>query len=615
VSAHRQAPSGFSGCGIAGVLRFDRAPRQVPGVACVRRVTDALAHRGPDGAGIWEGHAAVLGHRRLSIIGPGKAGAQPMTRDHLTITYNGEVYNYRALRTALGNDFTFTSATDTEVVLRAWQKWGPAALQRFDGMFAFALWDARAKALTLVRDRVGIKPLYTHRGNGFLVFASEAEALLRCKQVPRRPDLDAVSFILLRSTTLQPDRRQTALSGVESLPPATCLTVHADGTQRATTYWALPETPRNPPRPRLAEELADLLKAAVDSMLVADVGVGAFLSGGLDSSAINAVAASTTTTTITSLTVAYADDTAAAPDEERNDDLRYSRVLAHRYRPHLRHHVLAQPHQVTLDDIDAVCDLATPCDDARHVSMLRSHRTLRELDLGVVLNGQGADELMGGYISLPNFVEHAFDQRTPTVSRIARLPGSRQAPGLSQDVLARRDEALDEVLTHYQSLSGPPLERVHRLLFCTQLARIVQFEDFLSMRASVEARFPFLDHHLVEWCFAGPFEAHLGPAASQGKHLLREAMKGLLPPALLHRRKQVFPSPDKPSLRGALASLALTHDPELRADPLVCHLFDIPDRTRLAELPADHLWILLNVWRWHHKLSNQGHDAHSTARP
>ncbi|MBX7268877.1 asparagine synthase (glutamine-hydrolyzing) [Micromonospora sp. Llam7] len=589
-------------CGIAGVLRFASGGSSVPGVDEIRAVTAALAHRGPDGGNIWHRREITLGHRRLSILDLTEDGTQPMTRDHLTLVYNGELYNFTDLRSHLQRRHRFQSGTDTEVVLRAWQQWGPAALDRFDGMFAFALWDDRARQLHLVRDRLGVKPLYYHRGNGFLVFASEVEALLRCPQVPRRPDLDAFHSQLLCSSTLQVDRQLTLIDQVHALPPATHLTLDHEESETTHTYWQLPtQTTEQRPAdaPAASTELGTLFQRSVTSMLVADVPVAAFLSGGLDSSAITATAAATGP--LTAITLTHTTAGCRRARDAADADLRFSKLLA-AHTGQITHRIAARPSTVTLDDVDTVCDLAAIGDDVRHVSIAHNYRTVRNLGLKVVLNGQGADETMAGYVSLPTFVNHILDLRQPSTATINSLPGSRQTIGLTPEVLAHRARMHERVLDFHAGLPGTPLERAHRLLMHTQLNRVVQFEDHLSMRSGVETRVPFLDHHLVEWCFTLPFEHHVDRHTRQGKAILRAALAGMLPAALLARPKQVFPHPEPTTLHRSLAALVRLHAAELHADPLVNHLFTLPPGNRLSALPTKTLWLLLTTWRWHHKL-------------
>ncbi|MER7862377.1 asparagine synthase (glutamine-hydrolyzing) [Amycolatopsis japonica] len=592
----------FSGCGIAGVLRFADSARDTPGLLEVRRMTDALRHRGPNGEGIWDGGAVVLGHRRLSFLDLGEGGAQPMTRGKSTLVYNGELYNFAELRAELSRlGHRFESTSDTEVVLRAWIQWDAGALERFSGMYAFALWDAERCRLILARDRIGIKPLYYHRGHGFVAFASEVEALLECRQIPRRPDLRAVHDQLLRSSTLEVDRARTLVDNVKALPPATWMSIDVGGREHSETYWALPGgQPTGTGSVDDVEELRDLVEHGVRSMTTADVPIGAFLSGGLDSSVIASIAAADRP--ITAITVAYSERSGDTPSEVDNEDLRYSRVLAAHLAERIDHQVRVRRHAVSLEDIDDVCDLAVFCDDVRHVSILGNYRSVAALGLRGVLNGQGADETMCGYVGMNSFVTNILDVRAPGFATLSRLPAAREVQGLSPDVLTRRSDAHREVVDFHARLAGTPLEKAHRLLMHTQLPRIVQFEDFLSMRASVEGRFPFLDHRLVEFAFRGPLERHVDRSKRLGKVLLRRATASLLPEALATRPKQKFPSPGQTSLHRSLTALAEEHASEIRDDELVSATFDLPGPGRLSTMPVDSLWVLLSLWRWHVRL-------------
>jgi asparagine synthase (glutamine-hydrolysing) len=573
-----------------------------------------------------------------------------MTRDHLTITYNGELYNYRQLRDQLQatnrGRFAFTSGTDTEVVLRAWQVWGPQALDRFVGMYAFALWDGRACQLHLVRDRIGIKPLYLHHGTRGLAFASEAEALLHMPGLDTSPDMDAVADHLLHSSTLEIDPTRTLIRGIAALPPATRFTFRPDGHATTHTYWGLPFSERSEQAGTVpdegnsdaaaghadAAEFTDLLRDSTHGMLTAaDVPVAVLLSGGLDSATLTALAAADSAqhtigrsggrrgisnasvhggvgrrdAPVLAVTLAHAGLDGRTPRDGDDPDLRHSRLLATHLarlgRP-IRHRIKAHPAAVTLDDIDAVIDVASLADDPRHLASLAAYRHVRDQDRRVVLIGQGADEIMGGYTELVTFRRFILDVHRPDPTTIAGLPASRQTSHLTREVLARRSLAHQRILAHHDELPGDALERAHRLLFCTQLRRIVQFEDFLSMRASVEARLPYLDHRIVEYCFARPFTRHLHPASGRGKRLLHLAARDLLPPALLTRPKAVFPHPDHVLLHHELNRLARAHEADLRGDPLIRHLFALPAMVQLNTLPTATLWLLLTTWRWHHRL-------------
>jgi asparagine synthase (glutamine-hydrolysing) len=594
----------FSGCGIAGILHLPGRCDRRPGADDVVAMTRALAHRGPNAEGVHYAHSVTLGHRRLRILDLTDAGAQPMTRAHLTIVYNGEVYNFADQRRHLAHHYRFSSRTDTKVVLRAWQHWGSDALDRFDGMYAFALWDARTRQLHLVRDRLGIKPLYLYRGNGFVAFASEVEALLRCRQIPAEPDLDTLTRVLLCSTALQIDRTATAVAGISHVPPATHVAIDADGHRTDRRYW-YPATAvdHRTPAADLAIELRDRLTASVTAMQVADVPVAALLSGGLDSTAITALAA-TTGPRVTAFTIAYTDPATGRIHPEGNDDIHHSRTLAAALADRIDDRVLRVPSTLTIDDLDAVTDLALPSDDVRHVAMLAGYHAVAAARIPVVLNGQGADELMAGYIARPNFTAVFGDVRRPGTAPADQLPGPWELPHLSRQVLSRRAEVHTALQTFHAALPGPALGRAQRLLMHTQLGRVLQFEDLLSMRAGVECRLPFLNHHLVERCLTTPSHRHIHPTARQGKVLLRDALRGLVPAMLLDRPKQIYPSPNAAALHHSLAVLAASHEPQLRDDPLVRHLFALPAKGAMPSLNARALWMLLSTWRWHTRLRN-----------
>jgi asparagine synthase (glutamine-hydrolysing) len=401
----------------------------------------------------------------------------------------------------------------------------------------------------------------------------------------------------LCSSTLQIDTTRTPVADVRAVPPATCLTVHRDGRTHIARYWQLPPPIPHPARPEPRErgdQFRELLGGSVTGMRMGDVPVAAFLSGGLDSSAICALAAKTSP--VSCLTVTYDADTA-----ESRADQDYSCRVARHHRDRIRHHMTRISTTPTLDDLDAVCDLAAIGDDPRHPAIWRNYQAVRDLDLRVVLNGQGADEILGGYINRPEFIHHLLDVRHPHRPVHRSLAAARQIPGLAQDVLRFQADAHAEVNGFHASLPGTPLERAHRLLIHTQLRRVVQFEDFLSMQASVEARFPFLDHRLVEWAFSVPFTTHIHAPTRRGKIHLAAAMRRYLPTDVITRPKAVFPFPHRVAVHTGLVRIATEHTSELRNDPLVTHLFDMPRDPATA--PVELLWPMLSLWRWHHKLT------------
>jgi len=596
----------FSGCGICGALQFQN---QAALGADVSKMTDSLQHRGPNGKGYFESDLIQLGHRRLSILDLSEDGAQPMTRDHLTIVYNGELYNYVDLKKELSHDFQFQSRTDTEVVLRAFQKWGAEALTKFVGMFAFAIWDARHQRLTLARDQIGVKPLYYSFATQGLVFASEVEALLTSGVVKADVDFDSLRYQILCSSTMNVNAEATLVKGVLALPAGHLLEAQTTGSKSLRRFWGLPPeaSVTQVDQLRVAKDFQQLFYESTQSMLIGDVPVAAFLSGGLDSSAIavNSIGRQP----MKLITVAYGDASETREKSETANDVYFSqRLVEFLNRENITHQVIHQPNDLSLNDIDSVCDLAALGDDLRHVNILRNYRSVANAGLKVVLNGQGADETMGGYVGLKSFIENACDILNPNKNQLLALPASRRSIPtalLSSDVLryqARADQIFSEFL---DQLPDEPIRRTHTLLFQSQLQRVLKFEDFLSMKTSVEARVPFLDHRLVEFCFSIPFEYHLDRQSRTGKKLLRLALENKVPDELLKRPKQVFPPPDKEHAHASLLRLLEQNQREILNSELVRSVFANPSAEIFSSLPLNAAWVTLWLWRFEERLGRK----------
>lgn len=599
----------FGGCGLAGVLRFDAgaAAGREPSLAAM---VSALAHRGPDGEGTWRYGPVELGHRRLSILDLSPRGAQPMTRGWLTIVLNGEIYNFAELRRELvAEDFGFESGTDTEVLLRAFERWGEGCLQRLNGMFAFAIWDDRRRALFIARDRLGEKPLYFYRDQSHFVFASEVEALLRSGVVPGRPNWEALAHQLLVRSYFEHDLARTLVSGVEALPAGHLLWVHADGRLDRRRYWQLPDEDERPPAPReqlgqLVEELRELLRDSVRLRLMSDVPVAAFLSGGIDSSLVNALAGGQTAGPLQSFTVRYRGQ-GGAPDAADEDDLAHALVVAAALGDRLDHKLVdVQAEALDLATIDAVTDLATLADDERHPSVLLNYRAIHELGLKVVLNGHGADETQGGYLLTNPFVRGAALEHGAAAVRDAICPRLAlvEASSLHPDVAARRAEVFQSLADHYGSFAGEPLRRGHAFLVSTQMQRVLRFEDFLSMRWGVECRLPYLDHRIVEWAFRLPFATHVDPITGGGKALIRQAARELLPPSVVERPKRQFPKPETDAVERAYRVLFARHREEIAAAEVNRGAFRPGRLAEAAPLPFGEVALAVLLWRWEEKL-------------
>ena len=514
-------------CGISGVLRFDGAPVNREELA---RLTSAMAHRGPDGEGSYpagnsqfahRGAVCGLGHRRLAILDPSSAGAQPMTTPdgRYTITHNGEIYNFRELRRELGGDWR--SDSDTEVMLRAYAKWGADCVRRFEGMFAFAIWDAREERLFLARDRLGIKPLIYWKRKDALYFASEIQALQSLDHPPSEIDLAALDYFL---ELLYVPAPHTIYSDVRKLPPGHVLTVERDGTERLNRYWEPRFSPeKDLPEGEWIESLDAAVVEAVRSHLVSDVPVGAFLSSGLDSGLVTSIMAKEVREPVRTFTIRVDD-----PEyDESNGARTVAEALGSRHTEEL-----FRPRDWDLAPL--LARYGEPFADPSIVPMFAVSR-LAAREVKVVLSGDGGDEIFGGYPWLSAAVE-AFVLPSPSpplrAKRIARrlgrwIPGTRRwtdplsvfdrsvscfdAPGRRSlwrpewRQRARRPSVIDQ---SRRALEGLDLcSQIQSLDLSWDLpGDILTKVDVASMTFGLEVRVPLLDHRLVEQCLRLPLE-------------------------------------------------------------------------------------------------------------
>lgn len=573
-------------CGIAGAIgALDDAV-----LAAVRRASDAEVHRGPDAEGFWSspggpGPGVALAHRRLSIIDLSADGTQPMhdPKSGVVITYNGEVYNFAALRRELeGGGATFHSKTDTEVLIHAYVQWGPGFVSRLRGMFGFALWDPRTRRLVIARDRLGIKPVYVARlrrpAGDVVLFASEVRALLATDLIERRLDPIGLQTQLWHGFPIGPG---TLVRGIQRLEAGTSLTIDLDDELRETShrYWTLPGAGF------ASHDVSDLraeLEAAVQMRLVADVPLGIFLSGGIDSSAITALAARSRDHTIRTFNVGF--------EESRYDESDHARAVAHALGT--QHQELRLSPASFTGRLDAALGaLDQPTFDAINTYFVS--RAVREAGITVALAGTGGDELFGGY---PSFREMP---RLALLSRAARLlpRAARRAIGAAitrgafgragevapqmawaklGDMLGVRGRILDLYQLSYalflpgflrrlapgldwsQTRSGLPLARADELdkaiagnpaLHAVSMLELASFvgerllpdTDATSMAVSLEVRVPLLDHRVVETLAGVDPTRRFAPLGR--KQLLRDLALGDLDPKLFERPKQGFELP------------------------------------------------------------------------
>jgi asparagine synthase (glutamine-hydrolysing) len=575
-------------CGIAGCYQ------QADGHKLVVIMSERIAHRGPDAAGTWgrdtDAVSIQLGFRRLSIIDLSRAANQPLHKDGLTIVYNGELYNYRALKAELtARGTTFITKSDTEVVLEAWRSWGPAALDRFRGMFAFALFDGQSGDLILARDSLGIKPLYyMHRGKG-VVFASELKALVAATGTELRIEPGALVASMLYYWL--PDQR-CAIEGVTKLPPGCWALVRPDGVTTIRKYWDIAEVAASASAGAPAD-LHEVIEESITAHLVSDVPISSFLSGGLDSSIIT-VLAHHADRNVDAYTITF------RPEDQRleamPDDAVYARKVAAKYGINL-HEIEISPDVVHL--LPRIVDvLDEPIGDPAAINTLLMCEAARERGVKVILSGMGADELFGGYRKHLACVLASHYSRMPGFGRAAvrstvgRLPVSAAGRGLRYARWAKRfltfadlpeEQRFRRSYTLYDpaelvALVSPDLashvadviqehsavyndnsmrDEVNRM--CLADARLflpglnLAYTDRASMAASIEVRVPFVDAVVTQAAFSIPGNAKI--RRRQGKFALKQAARDWLPAEILHRPKASFSVPLRAWVRGDLREL------------------------------------------------------------
>ncbi|MFJ4621624.1 N-acetylglutaminylglutamine amidotransferase [Streptomyces sp. NPDC088812] len=586
-------------CGLSGEIRFDG---ERPDLAAVERMSDRLAARGPDGEGVWSQGAVALAHRRLKIIDLSESGAQPMTdaRQAVTGVFNGCVYNYQELRdelTSLGHRFRSTS--DTEVVLTAYREWGTACVDRFYGMFAFALVEHRTGRLVLARDRLGIKPLYLAQTPGRLRFASSLPALLAGGDVDTSLDPVAVHQYLSWHATVAAPR--TVLAGVRKLPPATVRVVEPDGSHRDHRYWQ-PSYTRRPEHAGMGpsewrDAVLEALRTAVRRRMVADVPVGVLLSGGLDSSLIVALLAEEGQRDLATFSVGFESEGGAEGDE-----FAYSDLVAREFATD--HHQLKVPSQRVSAALDgAVAAMSEPMISHDVVAFhLLAEQVAKEVK--VVQSGQGADEVFAGYHWYPRLAsasrDRAADRYTDTY---ADRPHADLAGMLQPHMLLPDDVSGGFVRAHMAepgaetSLDAALRLDTHVMLVDDPVKRV----DNMTMDWGLEARVPFLDHDLVELAAACPPELKL---ADGGKGVVKEAGRKLLPHQVVDRPKGYFPVPAITHMAGPVLDRVreALNAPEARRrglfrDAYLDELLAAPDEHRTRR-GANALWqaALLEIW-------------------
>jgi asparagine synthase (glutamine-hydrolysing) len=618
-------------CGICGIVNFDGS--DPVDRMLIERMTRSLAHRGPDDAGYFVEGRVGLGHRRLSIIDL-SGGRQPIFNEDRSaaIVFNGEIYNYRGLAETLKTaGHTFRTRSDTETILHAYEEYGDDCVQQLRGMFGFAIWDSAKRRLLLARDRLGVKPVYYYRNGRFLAFASEIKSLLEIRSIPREVDPEAFDMYL--SLRYVPGPR-TMFQNIFRLQPGHVLTADDSGI-RTTKYWDIdyPDTePRSPEY--LLERFRELLDESVRMRLLSEVPLGVFLSGGLDSSAILATMSKYAgDSRVQTFSVGYQ---ASRAEEAASNEFEYARLAADAF--------ASEHHEYRLDSSsfaefvpDLVSYLDEPLADPSCIPLYFISKLARE-HITVVLSGEGADEILAGY---------GIYGKMLALDRIFAGSGplSRLAPWIA-------NLAPSEKLRHYLRMCGQPLETryrgvsrgfteegKHRLVGADRMkqserqlrdvfggyfkaagkaspldrmlyadAKVWLPDDLLikadkmTMANGLELRVPFLDHKLVEFAATLPNASKIH--GKGGKSLLRSAMRGVLPDAIIDRPKKGFPIPIGSWLRTSLREFTRDH---LLARDSACSRY--VDRHETARLTEEHeqgradrsqeIWTLLVFEFWH----------------
>ncbi|HKQ75651.1 MAG TPA: asparagine synthase (glutamine-hydrolyzing) [Blastocatellia bacterium] len=623
-------------CGICGIAIPKQLNRRVNEWRLVA-MRDALTHRGPDDAGIRLDGSIGLGHRRLSIVDVG-GGRQPMSNEDgaVWIVFNGEIYNHRELRPMLEErGHLYRSSSDTETIIHLYEEFGPRGVERLRGMFAYAIWDGRRRRLVIARDRLGIKPLYyVLNDDGALYFASEIKALVEAGAI--RPELNynaLPDYAANRYTSGE----ETLFHGVKRLPPGHTL-VWRDGQIEIERYWDL--SFRRPDgalsEAQYVERFSELFRECVESHLMADVPLGMFLSGGIDSSAIAAVMSRLVKEPIKTFSVAF--------DDRDANELEYARAVSQAFKTD-HHEIVVSPEQF-FDRLPAL--VYQEDEPIAHPSSVPLYfvSDLAVKHVKVVLTGEGSDELLAGYnkyrVAIYNLLlGRGYERVTPALLRnlvkkqIGKLNGASRArrvlertflfmPAEIRDLYfdnfavyspsrQRRlftDEAYAQMRDHdpyraaldyiEQSDAETLLDKLLAADLKTYLHELLMKQDQMSMAASLESRVPFLDHKLVEFATRLPEKMKLRGWTT--KYALRRAMRGVLPQQILTRKKMGFPVPIgswfRVEFRSVVEEYVLSERALERGVFNPSYVRELVARHAAGENHAERLWMLVNFEIW-----------------
>ncbi|RAV07321.1 N-acetylglutaminylglutamine amidotransferase [Mycolicibacterium sp. GF69] len=602
-------------CGATGEVRLDG---RVPDVAAVSAMAEAMAPRGPDSAGAWSQGRVALGHRRLKIIDLSEAGGQPMLDSELglAVAWNGCIYNYQQLRRELrDHGYRFFSHSDTEVLLKAYHHWGDRFVDRLYGMFAFAIVERDSGRVLLGRDRLGIKPLYVSENSARIRFASSLPALLAGGDVDTRIDPVALHHYMTFHSVVPAPR--TILRGVTKVPPASLVAIEPDGRRTTTTYWE-PDFTRHADRADWSERdwedaVLSSLRVAVERRLVADVPVGCLLSGGVDSSLIVGLLAEAGQHGLATFSIGFESVGGVAGDE-----FKYSDIIAERFGTD--HHQIRIGTERMLPALDgAIGAMSEPMVSHDCVAFyLLSQEVAKHVK--VVQSGQGADEVFAGYHWYPPLGAPDAASVDGSVASYRKAFFDRDqagydalvSPAYQPETLGRRpdDPSLRFVTENFARAGAETgIDRALRLDTTVMLVDDpVKRVDNMTMAWGLEGRVPFLDHDLVELAATCPPELKI---AHEGKGVLKQAARQVIPSEVIDRPKGYFPVPALTHLEGPYLDMVrdavyapAAKERDLFRPAAIDRLLADPNG-RLTPLRGNELWqlALLELWLQRHGIT------------
>jgi len=566
-------------CGISGIIYFKQPASNLQNI--IREMTNAMAHRGPNAEGVFVNDNVALGHRRLSIIDLSNGANQPFTdaSGRYRIVFNGEIYNFETVKAEI-KDCAWRTSSDTEVLVEAWARWGIQSLSKFKGMFAFAVWDEYEKSLHIVRDRLGIKPLYFFQDDTALIFASEIRSVLASGLVPKKVNERAIHDYLSFQSIQSPI---SIIEGIHQLPAGSFLLIK-NGNVEQKSYWDITQPSKDYEYgdvKGVQQNIYQLLSNAVEQRLVSDVPIGAFLSGGIDSSAVVALMAKVGKTAPETFNISF--------DEKDFDESPYAELIAKKYKTN-HHKIVLQP-TVMLDELsNALNAMDTPSGDGVNTYVVS--KAVKQAGITVALSGVGGDELFAGYPFFQKYYKlnqrkalwnNSFLLRKMSASFLSDSSKWKQLlqtktasieeiyPVLRQVIspanirkLTKRDtfnesSEINKLLTAYngklQSFPAFSQVSIADLLGYTQNT-LLKDTDQMSMAVALEVREPFFDHELIEYVLGIPDNLKY---PHYPKKLLVESLGDLLPAEVVHRKKQGFVMPWHHWLRNELKDFCEQH--------------------------------------------------------